>query len=199
MDNEKNKVPSVNEIAKRLKDARNRKGMSQQQAGKLIGVKQSLMSMYETGERTLNLRDALALCKAYDADPNEIFGTGLQSPLPESDDDVTQLVALINTLSQGLDDNEHILIDTFLKLSAYIALRELYMTNPRHERSRLFRMNEQRALRAFEMSLSDVRTKLSEYLSKRPSAAKTVEPQTPAQAAKLRELVAECERIIGIL
>ena len=57
---------AIEPIAERLKEARERKGLSQRQLGKLVGVPQSHISKIESGAVDLRLSSLVELARALD-------------------------------------------------------------------------------------------------------------------------------------
>ena len=61
-------------IGSRLKDARLKKKLSQEQVGKLLGVSKVSVCGYEKGTRTPTMDNFLSLLEIYDLDPNYVLG-----------------------------------------------------------------------------------------------------------------------------
>jgi ribosome-binding protein aMBF1 (putative translation factor) len=57
------------ELAERLRLAREDTGLSQQDVAAALGVSQSIISMLENGQRRLDMSELKALAKVYDRDP----------------------------------------------------------------------------------------------------------------------------------
>ena len=84
----------MNENALRLKVARRKTGLTQRDCAHLIGVHQSTMSDYETGNATPGLREACLF--------SLIYGSPIEGLLPELVADVRRaLVRRQGTLPQG--------------------------------------------------------------------------------------------------
>ncbi len=65
------RLPSASEYAalgRALKELRHEAGLTQKQAGEIIGVRLTFISLVERGERGMRWHTLLALLRAYDAD-----------------------------------------------------------------------------------------------------------------------------------
>ncbi len=60
-------------ILQSLYEIRTRKGLRQVDLAKQLGVQQSFVSKYESGERRLDVLELRAICKCLDVDMNEIL------------------------------------------------------------------------------------------------------------------------------
>lgn len=56
-----------------IREARERKGLNQTEAGELVGITQSYLSYLERGEREVDLALALRCCAALDADMKDFI------------------------------------------------------------------------------------------------------------------------------
>ncbi len=61
------------QIGRRLRDARETKGLSQAELGRLVGCSKSHVSQIESATGTYSLKIFLALCDTLDADPSFVF------------------------------------------------------------------------------------------------------------------------------
>ncbi|MBQ7740734.1 MAG: helix-turn-helix transcriptional regulator [Eubacterium sp.] len=59
---------------KRLKDLREEREISQEKIAKILGVKQSAISKYETEKRDYKIEDLIKLCKFYNVSADYILG-----------------------------------------------------------------------------------------------------------------------------
>jgi len=60
-------------FAKRLREARERAGLSQEQAAKLMGHHQRFVSRCETGERRVDAVEFRDICRAYGLPPSHFL------------------------------------------------------------------------------------------------------------------------------
>ncbi|GJE19443.1 helix-turn-helix domain-containing protein [Methylobacterium marchantiae] len=56
-----------------LKQERQRVGLTQQEVAQRLGAPQSFVAKYEGGERRLDLVEFIAIARAVDAEPRELF------------------------------------------------------------------------------------------------------------------------------
>ena len=56
------------DVAQALRELREDKGVTQSHLATMLGVQQSLVSKYESGERKLDIVDVRAICRAVGAD-----------------------------------------------------------------------------------------------------------------------------------
>jgi len=68
--------PDSQELGKRIAAIRKRRGITQAQLARLIGIGQTLISSYEVGRITLSAEMLFRLAKALNVSPNEILGVG---------------------------------------------------------------------------------------------------------------------------
>ncbi len=61
------------QIGRRLRDAREAKGLSQAELGRLVGCSKSHVSQIESATGTYSLKIFLALCDTLEADPSVVF------------------------------------------------------------------------------------------------------------------------------
>ncbi|MBR1752220.1 MAG: helix-turn-helix transcriptional regulator [Ruminococcus sp.] len=191
------KVISLSEATARLKDLRKRAGITQREVERATGIRQPNLSAIESGKRDISLSDTIILAQLYGADPREVFCDPYDDPLPEKTDvsRTEQLFKMALALAEPLDDDERLIADTFLKLSAYIALRELYLSNPRHKNTRLFKKDKSNAYNTLDAVTEELKAELYQKLSRKPAKAKKIEPDE-RYAALLRELVKDAEEAI---
>lgn len=80
------------EIGARLREARERAGLSQAQASKLIGLYDRAMSDIENGRRKVNARELIAFSEVYAVGYDWILGQWTDCDLPE------EMVAMVEKL-----------------------------------------------------------------------------------------------------
>lgn len=68
--------PNSQELGKRIATIRKRRGITQAQLARIIGIGQTLISSYEVGRITLSAEMLFRLAKALNVSPNEILGIG---------------------------------------------------------------------------------------------------------------------------
>lgn len=66
----------INGLAERLRDLRQKNGLSQKDTAKLLEVSPSIISGYETGERTPSVENLLALSRIYRCSTDYLLGKG---------------------------------------------------------------------------------------------------------------------------
>ena len=64
----------INGLAERLRDLRQKNGLSQKDTAKLLEVSPSIISGYETGERTPSVENLLALSRIYRCSTDYLLG-----------------------------------------------------------------------------------------------------------------------------
>jgi transcriptional regulator with XRE-family HTH domain len=105
-------------IGKRLRELRNRQGMTQVQLAQAVGVDQTLISNYERGAVRLHGALVAAFAKALGTSADEVLGLrqikGNGGPLI-SDRRFSRRLQLIDRLSRRQKDALLTTIDTFLK------------------------------------------------------------------------------------
>ena len=67
------------DIAKRIKDIRMEKGMTQEELAEKIGVSASFLGHIERGTRIASLETLVKLCQALDTDPNYLLAASTSS------------------------------------------------------------------------------------------------------------------------
>lgn len=90
---------SKEEIAARLRSARERSGYKQEDVAKILGVTPQKVSSFETGRTRVDVDTLVVLCKLYNVDANDIMGL---TPIPKStyDQMITVYTRSKNSLSQ---------------------------------------------------------------------------------------------------
>ncbi|WP_312470501.1 helix-turn-helix transcriptional regulator [Neobacillus sp.] len=69
-----NKEDILKNIGKRIKKFRTEKGLSQKDLAEMLSLGQSIIALYETGEREIKITTLLELTKIFDVSPNDILG-----------------------------------------------------------------------------------------------------------------------------
>lgn len=90
----------------RIKEFRLRKGLKQKQLGKMIGVSESTISLYESGNREPDTKTWLRLADILGATVDELIGRETDTA-PQEDDDLVREV-------KGLDEEERIKVKAFI-------------------------------------------------------------------------------------
>jgi len=67
-------------FARRLKELRNEKGITQEDLARRIGCPSSLISYYETMQREPGFSNILALCEVFGETPDYLMGVAGQRP-----------------------------------------------------------------------------------------------------------------------
>ena len=188
---------TLDEARLRLRDMRSIRGYTQRYVEKRTGIKQPLLSAYESGSRELGLKDILLLCACYECSLSYILGE-TQMQLPEKQEDISldQALSLGQQLAAPLDENEKTLCDTYLRLRIYNVIRALYTSNPRHKSTRLFRVSQQQLQKALAASDEDIERILKGGLSIKPARAGRIELDCEYSAA-LRAFVKATEDLIA--
>ena len=89
----------VYELAKKLRDLRLKSKLSQKEVAKRLGISASIVSAYETGERTPSVEILLALASLYKCSSDYLLG--LERTMPQRTLDVTDLTEeQINALQE---------------------------------------------------------------------------------------------------
>ena len=89
----------VYELAKKLRDLRLKSKLSQKEVAKRLGISASIVSAYETGERTPSVEILLALASLYKCSSDYLLG--LERTIPQRTLDVTDLTEeQINALQE---------------------------------------------------------------------------------------------------
>lgn len=117
------------QIAGRLKAAREKKGISQKVLADRCGWAQSRVGNYESGARTIGLDDAVAMAKVLGIPPVELVFGGESQGVRTLSEKQTQLLDLFDQLPDAEQDN---MIQAFSKrlkdldewIDKYIQLRD---------------------------------------------------------------------------
>lgn len=104
-------MPQVNEILERLAHARKHAGLTQSQAGKLIGLSTSGFCDMETGRCTMTLDRFLQLCELFDVDEvwvltgtNPMFDPQpIINKLGEAHEDLASILETLSMLKQRVE------------------------------------------------------------------------------------------------
>ena len=89
----------VYELAKKLRNLRLKSKLSQKEVAKRLGISASIVSAYETGERTPSVEILLALASLYKCSSDYLLG--LERTIPQRTLDVTDLTEeQINALQE---------------------------------------------------------------------------------------------------
>ena len=75
-------VISYAEIGKRVRELRERKGLTQTKLARMLGTSQAALSQVEHGSRGLTVQQVVKLARALGATPNEILGDGKRERTP---------------------------------------------------------------------------------------------------------------------
>ena len=62
------------EVGKKLRNARKRAGLTQEQTADLLNIKQQAYARYESGVIELDYHKIILLCKIFDTTPDYLFG-----------------------------------------------------------------------------------------------------------------------------
>lgn len=73
---------SKEEIAGKLRAAREKAGYKQEDIAGILGVTPQKISSFETGRTRVDVDTLVTLCKLYNVDANEIMGISLQEKTP---------------------------------------------------------------------------------------------------------------------
>ena len=185
----------------RLRDARREKGLTQKQVEQRCGIKQPLLSAYESGQRELSAGDILRLCELYEKPPSYIFGEKAavsREGTPPDPAGLDDALFLMRSLCSQLRDSERVLCENFIRLCIYKTLRTLYCANPRHKSTKLFNVSEQQLDSALTRSLNDLKTLLGAGLSVHPAQAGRIE-LPPEYSAALRAFVKTAEETVSFV
>ncbi|EKM5742840.1 helix-turn-helix domain-containing protein [Enterobacter kobei] len=93
------------QIATRLKAAREKKGISQKALADRCGWAQSRIGNYESGARTIGLDDAIMLATALGMSPVELVFGELGEGIRKLNEKQTQLLDLYNQMPEEDQDN----------------------------------------------------------------------------------------------
>lgn len=93
-------------LSEKLKELRRRAGLSQRDVAKQLGVSPSIISSYETGERTPSVENLLALSFLYRCSVDHLLGKDPEPPRAVLDTDglsprqIQLLAELIHTMRE---------------------------------------------------------------------------------------------------
>lgn len=96
----------IHGLSEKLRELRRQAGLSQRDAARLLGVSPSIISSYETGERTPSVENLLALSFLYKCSVDHLLGKDPQPPRPVLETDgltpkqVQLLAELIRTMRE---------------------------------------------------------------------------------------------------
>lgn len=99
----------INGLPQKLKSLREEYGYSQKQVAKRIGVSPSIVSGYETGERTPSTEVLLSLAYLYNSSTDYLLGKQPQAPKPVvdveglTDNQITAIRCLIQSIRDSLN------------------------------------------------------------------------------------------------
>ena len=186
----------ISEARLRLRQGRDKSGLSQTEAAEAAGLSQPLISAFESGSRNISLKDLLILCQLYGLDVSYVFDEKPAEPesleiskyLERGLSIEQELSAPVKGISKGI-------AETFLALNVYKVIRLLYMQNPHHSGTRLFNVSVQQLEKAIAKSADDLENKLTGLIALHPAEAKKIDPCEGSLAA-LRGFIKEIEDII---
>lgn len=90
---------SKEEIASKLRNAREKSGYKQEDIARLLGVTPQKISSFETGRTRVDVDTLVTLCKLYSVDANDIMGIEQQKSSPY-DEMITVYTRSRNNLSK---------------------------------------------------------------------------------------------------
>ena len=186
---------ALDKVRLRLRGLRLENKLTQKEVEERTGIKQPLLSAFESGSRELGLKDILRLCEAYECSAAYVFGEGAPKAPDVYESRLGDALSLEQQLTAGLDDNEKKLVDTYIRLCIYKALRTAYMANPRHKSTKLFKVSQGQLDKALAMSGGDLDEKLAKNLEIKPAAARRIELD-PRFGTALREFIQDTEDLI---
>ena len=97
----------INKLPQRLKELRRSNGYSQKEVSSKLGISPSIVSGYETGERTPSAENLLALAYLYRCSTDYLLGKSADKPEAVisveglSSEHVDALKTLVNTMKHG--------------------------------------------------------------------------------------------------
>ena len=98
----------INNLPEKLQQLRNSYGYSQKQVADKLGVSSSIVSDYETGERTPSLENLLALSYLYNTSTDYLLGKTKTSPQFIFDTNgltENQIAAIVNLINSIKENN----------------------------------------------------------------------------------------------
>ena len=182
------------ELHQRLRDKRIERKLTQKYVESKTGIRQSMLSAFESGSREMTLSNILALCELYECSLSYLLGeTETECPEKPAAAGLTEALALEQLLTEPLSELERGLCDDYIRLTLYRLIRTLYLSNPRHARSKLFTASGQDADSALDRAADNI-SSLNAVI--KPSAAKGIELPFEYSAA-LREFITSTEMLIN--
>lgn len=127
-------ITMSDEIGTRVKKVRLRKGISQEQFGKIIGIKKAAVSKIENGENSLSKGNLLAICRQFNVNKEWLINGNGEMFTPESkedeirnffesaissDSDIAKIQRKFISTLVSLDEEEWIVLDRFMKHYIY--------------------------------------------------------------------------------
>ncbi len=127
-------ITMSDEIGTRVKKVRLRKGISQEQFGKIIGIKKAAVSKIENGENSLSKGNLLAICRQFNVNKEWLINGNGEMFTPKSkedeirnffesaissDSDIAKIQRKFISTLVSLDEEEWIVLDRFMKHYIY--------------------------------------------------------------------------------
>ena len=182
------------EVRLRLKEQRRIKRYTQTEVEEKTGIKQSLLSAFETGSRDLSMHDILALCSAYEYDPSRLFARepAAQAQDVRPENGLYEALFLEQKLTEPLRQYDVGFGDAYLKLCIYKAIRIHYMLNPYHKNTKLFEVSDAQVEKALEKVSSDMEFTFTNMIKATSAVIKRLE-LAPEYGAQLRAFIKAAE------
>lgn len=89
-------------LSRNIKLARERKGLTQEELGRLVGKEKSTIGCYETGARSPSVETLALIARALETSMDELTGLTWQYYFPEIKKDSIVYVPVVGTISAGL-------------------------------------------------------------------------------------------------
>ena len=183
-------------IGDNLRRIRISKGLTQEQSAKAVGITQSYLSEIERGRKTSAMVYILRLINFYQTDYESVFGALDNSHFRAFSENELTAFSLLKELLSGADSGElSTASDIYIKLCIYILMRRLYSANP-HNTQSAFSVPVDEAEEKVQSILSETPKQL-ELFAKRGRVKQTELEVSAEHSQKLRDFIAECEKIIS--
>lgn len=92
---------SKEEIALKLRAAREKAGYKQEDVANILGVTPQKVSSFETGRTRVDVDTLVILCKLYNVDANDIMGI-----VPQAEDPLDRLITVYTRSRKNLSQEE---------------------------------------------------------------------------------------------
>ncbi|MGN0633810.1 MAG: helix-turn-helix domain-containing protein [Oscillospiraceae bacterium] len=183
-------------LGARLRDARVKAGITQEEAAKKAEIAQSQLSMIESGKRRVPAETAAKLFALYGVEyscAEAEAETGKENTdaltLRKSEDMLKLIFSLAEKSGSARFTNA---IDEYLNLCAYLFLRRLYLVNP-HNSEKVFSLNE-KAAKTLSDYLADEPEKLMSFATHSKEVRNVlIEPDEEGIEEFIR-MIRECEK-----